>query len=159
MRFVNDGFEQFAAAFVGEPHLDEEIAHPENLSRNALDFSLESLKHVDAYLSVLHERRPQRMGRDWVNTILWGGAYVGELIRRNAPRQYDWVDFDDWIREYPEQVQLLGTQKALEVCAFLTPGNGAFTLPLNKVFKFIANGPEDSVRFYVACEIREEQRS
>jgi len=38
----------------------------------------------------------------------------------------------------------------------LTPGKGAFTLPLNKVYKFIANGPEDSVWFHAACEVREK---
>jgi len=156
MQFVNGVFEGFAEFFTGESQRDEDIAHAEKLKRPLLDYSVESLKLVDEYLKFLFDNRPQRMGRDWVNTILWGGAYVGEVIRRNAPRQYDWVDFDGWISEHPEQVQLLGSTKALEVCAFLTPGQGAFTLPLNKVLKFIANGPEDSVRFYVACEIREQ---
>jgi hypothetical protein len=156
MQFVNDVFEEFADCFVGDLERGEDIAHPAKLNRDSLDFSVESLKNVDKYLDYLFKNRPQRMGKEWVNTILWGGAYVGEVIRRNAPRQYDWVDFDDWIREYPEQVQLLGDRKDLQVCAFITPGQGAFTLPLNKVHKFIANGPEDSVRFYAACEVREQ---
>jgi hypothetical protein len=73
MRFVNDVFEGFADCFVGAaPHV-EEIAHPEQLRRELLDYSVQGLKHVDDYL---------------------------------------------------------------------------------EFYKFIANGPEDSVHFYVACEVR-----
>src|SRR5206468_10081455 len=59
---------------------------------------------------------------EWVKAVLWGGAYVGEVIRRNAPREYNWVDFDEFIREYPDTTQLLGEEKQLGVCALLTPG-------------------------------------
>lgn len=154
MNFVNDTFEQFAEFFTGEREAGEELAHAVILNRSALDYSLESLKSVDEYLQHLFDHRPERMGRDWVNVILWGGAYVGEVIRRNSDRRYDWVDFDDWLDEHPEQAQFLGTKKELQVCAFLTPGCGAFTLPLNKIHKFIANGMEDSVWFYAAGELK-----
>ena len=154
MKFVNDTFEEFAEFFTGEREAGEGLAHASVLNQSALDYSLESLKSVDEYLQYLSERRPERMGRFWVNVILWGGAYIGEVIRRNSDRRYDWVDFDDWLDAHPEQAQLLGTEKALQVCAFLTPGGGAFTLPLNKVCKFIANGPEDSVWFYAAGELK-----
>ena len=152
MRFVNDDFENFAALFAGA-WLDEDVAFPERLDRPQLDFSLESLKVVDEYLAFLHENRPERMGREWVNVILWGGAYVGEVIRRNAPRNYDWVAFEDWLAEHPEHAELLGTEKVLELCAFLTPGAGC-TLPLNKVYKFLFEGPSESVWFYAAAETR-----
>ena len=154
MYFVNDTFEEFADFFTGECEAGEKLAHAEILNRPALDYSLDSLKVVDEYLERLFECRPERMGRDWVNVILWGGAYVGEVIRRNARRKYNWVDFDDWLDEHPEQSQFLGTEKELQVCAFLTPGGGAFTLPLNKVYKFIATGPEDSVWFYAMGELK-----
>ena len=154
MIFVNKTFEDFADCFVGALIRNDDIAFPEELNRDQLTFSVKSLKHVDDYLTYLFENRPERMGRDWVNTILWGGAYVGEIIRRNSVRPYNWVDFDDWIREYPEQVKILGDRRDLQVCAFLTPGKGAFTLPLNKVHKFIENGQEDSVQFYAECEVR-----
>jgi hypothetical protein len=154
MNYVNDTFEEFARCLMGEHETGEPLPHAAILNRTTLDYSLESLRTLDAYLLNLFENRPERMRRDWVNIVLWGGAYVGEVIRRNANRVYDWVDFDDWLNEYPEQMRILGRVKALEVCALLTPGAGAFTLPLNKVYKFIANGPEDSVWFYVACELK-----
>jgi hypothetical protein len=152
---VNDVFAEFAACFAGTLDADEEIVYPERLDRSKLDYSLASLKVVDDYLSFLHENRPEEMGREWVKAVLWGGAYVGEVIRRNAPREYYWVDFDEFIREYPDTTRMLGEEKQLGFCALLTPGGGGFTLPINKMLRFIHDGPEDSVYYYSACEVRE----
>jgi hypothetical protein len=153
---VNDIFEEFAACFTGALDGDGEIVHPERLTQDNLDYSVASLKVVDEYLGFLHQHRPEQMGREWVKAVLWGGAYVGEVIRRNAPRQYDWVDFDVFIAEYPDITRLLGNEKNLGVCALLTAGGGGFTLPVNKMLRFIHDGPEDSVWFYASCEVRPE---
>jgi hypothetical protein len=153
---INDIFAEFAACFAGTLDGDGEIVHPERLKRDKLDYSLASLKVVDEYLMYLHEHRPEQMGRDGVKAVLWGGAYVGEVIRCNAPREYNWVDFEDFIREYPDTTRLLGDQKELGFCALLTAGGGGFTLPINKMLRFIHDGPEDSVYFYASCEVREQ---
>jgi hypothetical protein len=155
MENVNEIFAEFAACFVGNLDGDGEIVYSERLDRSSLDYSLLSLKVVDEYLKHLHENRAEQMGRDWVKAVLWGGAYVGEVIRRNAPREYNWVDFDEFIREYPDTTRLLGEEKQLGVCALLTPGGCGFTLPINKMLRFIHDGPADSVYFYSACEVRE----
>lgn len=154
MEYVDDIFTEFAACFTGALEGDSEIVHPDRIDRAQLDYSIASLKIVDEYLGYLHQHRPEQMGRQWVNAVLWGGAYVGEVIRRHAAREYNWVDFDDFIREYPETTELLGDEKDLSICALLTAGGGGFTLPISKVLKFIHNGPEDSVHFYAACEVR-----
>jgi hypothetical protein len=158
VEYVNDIFAEFAACFVGALDGDGEIVHPDRLDRARLDYSVASLKVVDEYLSHLHHHRPEQMGRQWVNAVLWGGAYVGEVIRRHAPREYNWADFDDFIREYPDTTRLLGDEKNLGICALLTAGGGGFTLPINKVLRFIHDGPEDSVYFYAACEVRPQSR-
>jgi hypothetical protein len=154
MQYINDIFEQFASWFAGESGGDGEIVYPERLKREQLDFSVKSLAAVDEYLQFLHENRPEQMRREWVKAILWGGAYTGEVIRRNAPREYNWVDFEEFIRAFPETTRLLGEEKQLGFCALLTPGGGSFTMPINKLIRFIHDGPGDSVRFYVACEVR-----
>lgn len=151
---VNDVFAEFAACFVGELDGDGPIAHPEFLDRAKLDYTLESLKAVDAYLAHLHARRPDQLGREWGRAILWGGAYAGEVIRRHAGKRFDWVDFDDFVRVYPGTTTILGDEKGLGWCALLTPGNGGFTLPINKLLRFLFDGPADSVHFYAACELR-----
>jgi hypothetical protein len=155
MRNVNEIFGEFAACFTGQMDGDGDIVYADRLDRSRLDYSVQSLQAVDEYLMHLHENRLEEMGRDWVRAVLWGGAYVGEVIRLNTPRQYDWVDFDDFVREHPDTTRLLGEEKQLGFCALLTPGGGGFTLPINKMLRFIHDGPEDSVRFYAACEVRE----
>lgn len=155
MTDVNEIFEEFAAAFVGEIEGEGDIVHAGRLGRGRLDYSLESLKAVDEYLAHLHEEPPERLDQAWVNAVLWGGAYVGEVVRRNAPRRYDWVDFDDFIVAWPDTARILGDEKQLGICALLTAGGGGFTLPINKMLRFIYDGPADSVHFYAACEVRE----
>ena len=150
MKFVNEVFEQLAACFVGELKGDGEIAHPKILKRESLDYSVESLKQVDEYLTFLYEHKPKRITKAWLNTVLWGGAYVGEVIRRNASCEHDWVSFEDWIQEHPEHLRSLGPENTLPVCAVLRFRQNAFTLPLNKVSKFINNGPEDGTWAYGA---------
>lgn len=153
---VNHIFEEFADRFVGTIQAETDVVYPEKLDRSQLDFSIGSLKIVDAYLEHLHNNQAERMDKPWVNTVLWGGAYVGEAIRRSAPREYNWVDFDEFVREYPDTTNLLGETKSLAVCALLTTGDqGGFTLPINKMLRFINDGPEDSVWFYASCEVKE----
>ncbi|MEU7868245.1 hypothetical protein [Dactylosporangium sp. NPDC049140] len=153
MEDVNEIFADFAALFTG--HLDDpsgdDIVHPDRLDRTALDGSLDSLTVVDTYLEYLHEHRPERMGQDWSRTVLRAGAYVGEAIRTAAERTYDWIDYDVFTAEYPDIRRLLG-DRGLPVASVLSTGDGGFTLPLNKVIKYIANGSEDSVWFYAVAE-------
>ncbi|MFN3168893.1 MAG: hypothetical protein ACE37H_17735 [Phycisphaeraceae bacterium] len=156
MEDVNEIFESFAECFVGNLSNDEEIAHSAILKRDALDYSVESLKAVDAYLDYLHEHRPDELGPEWISSVLWGGAYVGEVIRRNAKHAYDWIDFDEFIHEHPSTTQILGDEKQLGFCALLTSGDTDFTLPINKILKYIFEGSADSVHFFVACELHSD---
>jgi hypothetical protein len=152
---VNNIFAEFAACFVGTVDGHGEIVFPEALDRSQLDYSANSLKRVDDYLNFLHQHQPEEMSEEWIKTVLWGGAYTGEVIRRNAPREYQWVNFEDFIQEHPDTIRLLGDQKTLGLCALLTAGEGSFILPMNKILRFIYAGPEDSVWFYANCEINE----
>lgn len=154
MENVNELFAEFAGCFVGTVRSDVEIVFPEKLNRRKLDYSLQSLKVVDRYLDYLHRHHSDQWGPQWVKTALWGGAYVGEVIRRQSQRQYDWIDFDEFAREYPETLKLLGSEKQLGFVSVLTPGEGSFTMPINKLLRFIHEGPGDSVHYYAVCELR-----
>jgi hypothetical protein len=155
MQNVNDIFADFAAAFVGRLRGDGDIVHPERLNRDQLDYSLASLQLVDEYLDHLHANHPEQLGPAWINAVLWGGAYVSEVIRRNAPSQYDWVDYDDFVREHPHIARLFGEQKQLANCAVLTPGSSTCTLPVNKVLRYIHDGAEHSVHYYASVQVRD----
>jgi len=61
------------------------------LDESTLDFSVESLKHIDAYLETLHSAPPQE--EDVARVVLRCGAYVGEVIRRNSADKWNWITF------------------------------------------------------------------
>jgi hypothetical protein len=151
---MNNIFAEFSANFTGAVDRDGEIVYPERLKRDSLDYSITSLEYVDEYLDHLHRHTPEQMAPEWVKAILWGGAYVGEVIRRHAPCEYNWVDFDDHVRVYPETTRMLGDEKDLGTCALLTTEGGGFTLPINKMLRFIHDGPADSVHFFAVCAVR-----
>jgi hypothetical protein len=152
MEPVNEILGNYAVEFTLATAAD--IVHHQHLDLMRLDYSLTGLKAVDDYLSHLHQNRSDMGGPEWVRTILRAGAYVGEVIRHNSPRPYDWFGFDDFIQAHPQSTSILGDKKDIAVYAVLSPGGGAFTLPLNKVLKFIVNGSEDSVAFYATSECR-----
>lgn len=155
MQNVNEIFADFASRFVTGQRGGGDVAFVERLKRNELDYALQSLNAVDDYLAILHAERQGAFLQGWSKTILWAGAYLGEVIRRNASREYNWTDFDEFTTEFPQSAQLLGSDRQLANTALLTFGNGGFTLPINKVLKFIDLGREESTWFYASCELRQ----
>lgn len=156
MRNVNADFAELAACFTGARSGEGAIVQPELLDRARLDYSVESLKTVDTYLACLHAQRPTELTPDWQTTALWGGAYVGEVIRRQAVCHHDWVDFDDFLAAHPELKVLLGEKKQLVTRALLTADGRSFTLPINKVLRLIQQGPAESVWAFALEEIGAE---
>ena len=101
-----------------------------------LDFSEESLKDLDRLLEILHKSTEAEIkakpALERNNLIYWYGAYSGEVIRR-----------------------IVGGFWANDASATIPPGpnvphinlEGNRIFVLNKVRKFLANGPGDSVAF------------
>jgi hypothetical protein len=128
--------------------------HPEDptpgsdlLDRSKLDFTLESLKHVDDYLNAIRGRTLD--DREWFVTVLRTGAYVGEVVRRNSTsRLFHWVDYDTAVRHSDFAKTLGGPSPA--VAAILWEHPESMSFPLGKVVKFLDNGPEDSTYVFAA---------
>ena len=79
---LNEIFNEFARALVGTITSDRAIAFPAQLPREGLDGSVESLKIVDLYLQFVHTHRKEISPAEWHTTVLWCGAYIGEVIRQ-----------------------------------------------------------------------------
>lgn len=155
MENVNDIFEEFARAFVGRIKSDGEIAYPKKLDRSKLDFSLPSLKILDSYLAYLHKYVRSLSADEGNKSVLWGGAYLGEVIRRNAKRKYNWIDYDEYMPQHP-QLRKLIPQRDVPTCAFLVTDTDAMTMPLNKIARFIGEGPENNTHYYASVECKQE---
>jgi hypothetical protein len=121
----------------------------ELLDASRLDYTVESLAHVDDYLEAMRKRKLE--DEDYGKVVLRAGAYVGEVVRRNVPnKEYHWLDYkgavkiNDMVKDFGED---LGT------AAVLWNGEDGLTFPLGKIMKYLENGSEDSVQFFAKVMI------
>jgi hypothetical protein len=153
---LNDIFYDFACAFMGTLEDEREVGFPDKLRREDLDGSIESLRVVDDYLSYVHANAERLSDEEWSTTVLWAGAYVGEVIRYNLDDSLNWVDYDEFIPERPE-LQSLIPERSVATCAFLVHDSGDMSMPMNKVARYIAEGGEHSVHFFAVSELHQDR--
>jgi len=146
-------FAEFAEACVGKVKGDGDIAYPNKLKRKSLDYSTASLKEIDAYLEFLFNKKGFS-DREYSNTVLWCGAYVGEVIRRNAKRKYVWMDYDDYMKKTSNPKLRNIIPLGFTTRAFLVTGKDTMTMPVNKIARFLDEGPENNIYFYASAEIK-----
>jgi hypothetical protein len=140
-RFVDQEFSDLSLMLTQD---DENPTYKRDLlRRDALDFSLESLKHLDKYLEVLHHSPPQ--DNDFLRVALRCGAYVGEVIRKQSPRTYHWVTHEE-AAKYSKFIA--DSERSIATAGILWENNESLSFPLGKVCKFLENGNEDSVYFF-----------
>jgi len=109
-----------------------------------LDFTIESLALVDDYLDQMRQRDLE--DEDYGKVVLRCGAYVGEVILRNArDKTYHWLDYNEALR-INKGISAFG--ESLGSAAILWDSASGLTFPLGKIMKFLDNGREDSVQFF-----------
>ena len=153
MQDINPICEEFAEMFVGRIKAPNEIAFPEQLRREALDYSFESLALVDEYLSFLHQHAAEIDDEQWKPTVMRTGAYVGEVLKRASGGAWRWIDYEDYMPSHP-QLQELIPERTAATCAFPHNQNGDMRMPLAKVARYIDEGPENNVQYFVGCDLR-----
>jgi hypothetical protein len=131
----------------------------------ALDFSLGSLKRIDDYLLRLHKALPKKLFRprdpaamgteELAGCVLGAGCYLGEVIRR-APNgeKYTWRTHAELSREYPAFGTMYGTDPDLLTQLALWEPAGQIWMPLNKIYKFLADGPDDATAPFAAVVLK-----
>jgi hypothetical protein len=144
-KFQDRALSDLSEMFYDEP--DNPTPGVELLDRSRLDYTLESLKHVDEYLDAMRHRTLD--DREYFVTVLRTGAYVGEVIRRTSTtRQFHWVDYDMAVKHSDFAASLGGP--SAELAAILWEHPESMSFPLGKVAKFLDNGPEESTYFFAA---------
>jgi len=155
MSDLDEIFNEFARAFVGAIKDEKEVAFPEVLDRSRLDGTLESLHEVDRYLSYLHENQNDIQDEEWRITLLRAGAYLGEVIRHAAPEgEFRWVDYDEYMLSNPDLRKMI-PDRTPATCAFLVRRMGGMSMPLNKIARFIDEGPENNVHYFAVCDLKD----
>jgi hypothetical protein len=125
---------------------DDPTPGTELLDPSRLDFTVESLGFVDDYLDQMRKRNLEEGGDAYYKLVLRCGAYVGEVIRRNATgKTYHWLDYKGGL-QISKRIADFG--ESLGSAAILWDSATGLTFPLGKVQKFLDNGREDSVQFF-----------
>jgi hypothetical protein len=124
------------------------------LSKDKLDFSIESLSHVEEYLDFV--RTQKHTGKPLHILVLRVGGYIGEVIRRHAThKHWHWLDFPE-ASKLDADIAAMGN--SIHVSAILwdaRKGRSRFVFPLGKVMKYLQNGQEDSVKFFAQVVIND----
>jgi len=142
---------EVAAFFAGKVRGEHDVLFATALDRSKLDLSIESLKAVDEWLGVLAKNDVDPSSREAAETLVWTGAYVGEVIRACSGQKFTWKRYEDYMPDQPETIRKLipytfGTQ------FLLVTGEKRVTMPLNRVGRFLAEGPEHELHVYVQGE-------
>lgn len=158
MIYVDDILVQYAEAFIGNMEGDGDIAYKNELRSNILNYSTESLHEVDRYLALVHTKRLDNKSIEYQNTVLWCGAYTGEVIKRNAPAGYHWLHYEEYMKNKEQQIKqlipyLMGTHFMLA-----DTDSTYVTMPVNKVIRAIEEGNENNIHFYAEGDIARKKK-
>jgi hypothetical protein len=123
------------------------------IPRAELDYSVASLHAIDGYLAELHANTAEIPEQQVINVATAVGAYIGEVIRRNAQsRQYEWLNHGEYFSKHPKTAGIFPFGPG--TAALLAGDDGSMTLPINKVLRFIYEGPENNIHFYASSAVR-----
>jgi hypothetical protein len=140
----------FCAAFLGLSDFEEGgIVVWDQIDLTTYDYSVASLEQVDLYLGAVREVKDQLKQQTYTNTVLATGAYVGEVIRRQGNKHWEWMNYADFAAKYPELNSAMELEEDLYSAAILVGDGPSVTLPFNKVIRSLEEGPENSVHVYV----------
>ena len=98
----------------------------EQLPVAQLDYSVQSLRVLDAYLTAAHAVSGGLEHGTLSNLSLAGGAYLGEVVRRNAGGYWTWTNYEDFFSKRPADPEM---SKSVNNCALLL-GPGIAVLPM-----------------------------
>ncbi|MGE3808173.1 MAG: hypothetical protein AB7K24_26220 [Gemmataceae bacterium] len=139
----------FCAALTGSGSVEGGLPFPKLLEQKKLDYSLESLHALDRYLDHLYENADELEDQPYTNIVLAAGCYVGEVMRRLTGDKYQWKNYDDYFPDHPD---LSHIPEGPGTAAVLVSAGGAMRMPLNKIARYLDEGPENSTHYFVAAE-------
>ncbi|HEU0098057.1 MAG TPA: hypothetical protein VFQ67_04705 [Allosphingosinicella sp.] len=149
---INEQCREIAGFFVAKSSGTESLPFADKLNSSKLDYSVASLDAVDRYLEHVHRNNGQLKDLDEEIVVVWGGCYLGEVIRRNSARGYVWEKYASYAEKHPQVRQVI-PEATTGTMILLSDSHGRMTLPLNKVGRFIFEGPSNNLRFYAEAEI------
>ena len=116
-----------------------------------LDYSIDSLHSINEYLELVRPHESELSERQYFNIVTRTGAYVGEVLRREAKgKNCHWYQYQTLA---PDNEFLSSLGESMSTFAILQCDTGA-TFPVGKVIKYMDFGSSEDVHFYVIVILR-----
>jgi len=148
--FITDGVFELWAEFLTMPNNSLSPPYrPDLLKSDALDFSVDSLHHVDDYLGFVRKTIPR--DDDLATVCMQCGSYVGEVIRRaSPPGSCRWVSFAAAMPHGPgAEPDPVGPHNFARLLC-----GKASSYPFGKVLKRLKDGEEHNVWAFATMVIQ-----
>ena len=130
---------------------------PQRLYKQGLDYSFDSLQHIDVWLLDIHRLNLQESGQvgragptlqndqRGYYSVLLAGLYFGEVVRRKDPNNWVWENFEAFIANNPVFARHYSKAPGFDT-VLLANAEGSAT-PINSALKRVLFGSEESLHF------------
>lgn len=140
-----------ASYLINDQNAKRPTPYKQFLDPKKLDFSLDSLHHIDDYLTEVKKTDATKLSALDIKLIqLRCGAYCGEVIIRNSQDAVRWTTYEDALKNYKELSQF----DIERVTQFILVNDKKQTLgfPMGRVENFLSFGLAESLYQYVVNE-------
>ena len=132
------------------------------------DYSIESLSYIDDILYEIYlkfnDGPDNQKNVDFksigivnpISLILSIAGYVGEVHRKNSIKNLLWITYDQAINIDSRLIGAVGGGRDDLNGFMIWDGDKSFNFPVSKVYKFLLNGKEDSLKFFVEMALLSE---
>lgn len=127
---------------------DAEMPLYKSINYKKLDFSLESLNHLDDYLNLVRKNKKKISNEQLMKVIIRCGSYLGEVIRKSNTKKFKWITYDQAykIADKDRKKLLDYLRKDITTNFILYDSKSrTFNFTFAKPFKFLENGRGDSL--------------
>ena len=126
----------------------------ENLTKENLDFNVDSIRFVDLYAKKLMTTDVELLNKHFDNFVNRIGAYVGEVIKRNIDKDFQWYEFDS-VYNHSSQLHTISRNKKARTLLYSINGDRVI-MPLLEVADFFeGDSTYPSLLSYVEEMIRQ----
>jgi hypothetical protein len=155
MEELTDTMKNFAMQFTGEVKSSLDLPFFEEIAGRGeeLNYTIDSLRPIDPYLAKVHESVDQLSEQNISDLVLGIGSYLGETIINEGKKNYRWCPFQIYVQAFPEVRNILGEEPDINTFALCVRENGKMCMPLNKISRFLFEGPQHNLEFFVTEQL------
>ena len=151
---INEIAEAYLSSLTNHSEVEGGLSFADYLHRDKLDFSLESLKYVDAMLDAIRDSsKPDDYFLDQqanINFLYLLAFYVGQVIAQSSGDPAVWYQYDEW-QHIGDNRKLTGVIENTFSTSVMCLHHGVLYIPLSAIMIRLFEGPDEKSVWYSAA--------